>query len=187
MLSVLRRRRWFLGLGAVVDELVGIFRLVLFPASGSSLSIGSVGLDGSSNCGTVMKKVVDTVEVPGWRLARSVCLTSLRICALYSRHNSFVSKWTHVFWLKSWSLSPNVLVNRSNSSRIRSWCKWSFTKPCQCAIVKSKSIMMSLWGSGKSPSKTGIAHCVWVLSQWVYNKYHYWPVADSQTLKQPFF
>ena len=160
MLSGLCHRPWFLALGAVVDELAGVFRLVLFPASSSSLSTGSVGPDESSNCSIVMKEVVDTVEVPGWWLARSVCLTSLQICTLYSHHNSFMSKWTHVFWLKSRSLLPKVLVNQSNLSRIRSWCKQSFTKPCQCAIVKSKSITTLLWGSGKSPSKTGIVHCV---------------------------
>ena len=158
MLRVLDCRPWFLAqVGpVVVDEFPATS--VLSPEPRSSVDIAPTPCWGSPMCSRVTEMFWGSVEVSGWELAWSACLASLWIHALYSRCNSFVSNWTHVFWLKSQNLMPKTSVNLSNLSRIRSWCMWSFAKPCQWAMVKSNSITTLFCGSGNNPSKTGIEH-----------------------------
>ena len=48
----------------------------------------------------------------------------------------------------------------SKKLRVSSVCNRSLANACHVAKSNRSSRIMSLWGLGRSPSKTGIAHCV---------------------------
>ena len=54
---------------------------------------------------------------------------------------------------------PRRVVQLLKSKRVVSVCMQSFPKACQVASSKRRSRMIVLYGSGRRPSKTGIAHC----------------------------
>ena len=81
-----------------------------------------------------------------------------RLRASTSRRSSLVSKAGHVCLLKVRKLEPMRTVKSSNILSVSSVCMRSLAIPCQCAQKKSKRKTARLCGSGRSPSKTGIAH-----------------------------
>ena len=64
----------------------------------------------------------------------------------------------HVQLLNLRNSAPIRTVKSSNIVRVSSVCMRSFASPCQCAQIKSNRRIAPLCGSGRRPSKMGIAH-----------------------------
>jgi len=95
-----------------------------------------------------------------WQLVEVDFLASWQRRALHSQQSSLVAKAGDFFWLKVQSLTPRDEVTESIRSRVKSLCIHSLANPCQWAMAKSSSIIALLCGSGRRPSKTGIAHYI---------------------------
>ena len=83
-----------------------------------------------------------------WRRAR----------ATRSRSNSLVGNAAQVLSLNVRNRLPRDVVTRDKISKVGSVCIWSLARPCQWARSNRSSRTHVFCGSGKRPSKTGIAH-----------------------------
>lgn len=77
-----------------------------------------------------------------------------------SRASSWVSKSTQMLLAKCRKVAPVLEVTSSKISRVGSVWEQSFASPCQWAHKKSNFNIEELYGSGKSPSNTAMAHCI---------------------------
>ena len=102
------------------------------------------------------------VVPPPCPVARWGSLTTSAACLQAREADSWGSSvvW-YVEQVIAWNVCTEwlrwVVVVSKNKSVSSIWIR-SFVKLCQVAKSKRRSRMTSLWGEGKSPSKTGIAH-----------------------------
>jgi hypothetical protein len=88
-----------------------------------------------------------------------VVAVALRRCrALSSLGSSRVSKALHDFLTQRRIWAPSAFVVAANAWRVDDVCSRSFAYACHRHRIKRRSRIMSLWGLGSRPSKTGIEH-----------------------------
>lgn len=86
------------------------------------------------------------------------CEMSLRLRETASRRSSLVWNLEQVCTLKARNEFPKDMVTSSSNCKVSSVWRRSLASPCQYAKRKSNSSNRLLWGSGRRPSKTGMAH-----------------------------
>lgn len=111
--------------------------------------------------GSKLLSVVGWSDSPGTilGLAGRLRFASLRLLDAASDGSSLVLYAEQVPFLKARNDIPRDRVTLSRIERVLSVWSRSLANPCQWAKRYSISINRLLWGSGRRPSKTGIAHC----------------------------
>ena len=111
-----------------------------------------------------------SLEDPGSAVA--VLVSWRRIRAICSHCSSRVGNAAHVCSWKVRSVLPSVVVTCKRRAKVVSVCIRSLARPCQWARSNKTLRIYVLWGSGRRPSKTGIAH--WSCVSQNYGKADYW-------------
>ena len=95
--------------------------------------------------------------------------------------SSVVWYMAQVFLWNFWTEEPSWVVATSKKASILSVCNQSLTNACHIVKSKSMSKMISLWGEGRSPLKTGIAHCILIRIYVSSNEFMDIPEADLRS------
>lgn len=85
-------------------------------------------------------------------------LAALWTRAARSLESSVVLKAAHVCTVNRRRRTPRSMVTCSNEVSVCSVCTLSFAYACQQPMTNRRSRISLLWGSGRSPSSTGIIH-----------------------------
>jgi len=116
------------------------------------LFLGSDGLRASGDANRVL------AEVEVFEACLACFRLAFRVRAARSLGSSLVENAEQVISQKRRSSQPSTSVAESISVRVDSVCIWSLANACHSASQNNRVITILLCGSGRSPSKTAIAH-----------------------------